>query len=159
MSCLTASGALEVSEMLVFRSLFICVAAALIAGCSDTVDGMRVWGTVTYDSRPVPEGVILLTPEVGQSAPTAGGLITYGRYDLPPTKGPRAGVTYRVSIEGLEKTGRKIRSPQHPEGNDEKKQFIPPEYNTRSKLQITVSANPAENQHNFPLATPGAIAE
>lgn len=135
----------------VFTSLF---AVTLFTGCGDRDGGMRVWGEVTYDSRPVPEGTILLMPGPGQDAPTAGGLIRDGRYDMPAKKGPRAGVTYRVSIDGLEKTGKKMKTPMGTE-EDEKKEFIPPEYNVRSTLQITVSMTPSENQKDFILEKPG----
>jgi hypothetical protein len=130
------------------------LAVAFFSGCGDPDGGMRVWGEVTYDSEPVAEGVILLTPEAGHAAPTAGGLIKNGRYDMPAMKGPRAGVTYRVSIEGLKKTGKKIVSPQDPDGADEKNQFIPPEYNSRSMLKITVSKQAPENQKDFSLEKP-----
>lgn len=132
------------------------VALVFLSGCGDRDGGMRVWGKVTYDSEPVPEGVILLTPEAGQNAPTAGGLIKDGLYDMPATKGPRAGVTYRVSIEGLKKTGEKIVSPQFQAAADATTQFIPSEYNTRSKLTITVSNEASENHKNFILERPVA---
>lgn len=132
------------------------VALVFLSGCGDRDGGMRIWGEVTYDSEPVPEGVILLTPEAGQNAPTAGGLITNGRYDMPATKGPRAGVTYRVSIEGLKKTGEKIVTPQFQAAADATTQFIPPEYNTRSTLTITVSNKVSENHKNFILERPVA---
>ena len=133
------------------------LAVTLFTGCGDRDGGMRVWGEVTYDSRPVPEGTILLMPEAGQKAPTAGGLIKDGRYDMPAKKGPRAGVTYRVSIEAMEKTGKMI---EHPLGAslgayEETRQLIPPEYNTRSNLQITVSKIVSENQKDFVMEKPG----
>ena len=130
------------------------MAMVFLSGC-DRDGSMRVWGEVTYDSEPVPEGVILLTPEAGQNAPTAGGLIKNGLYDIPATKGPRAGVTYRVSIEGLEKTGKKIVNPQFQASADETTQFIPPEYNARSTLTITVAKKASENQKDFLLEKPG----
>jgi hypothetical protein len=130
------------------------LAVGFFLGCGDRDGGMRVWGEVTYDSEPVAEGMILLTPDAGHAAPTAGGLIKNGRYDMPAMKGPRAGVTYRVSIEGLKKTGKKIVSPQAPDGADEKNQFIPPEYNSRSMLKITVSKQATENQKDFSLEKP-----
>ena len=136
-----------------FSFLTSFLAVTLFTGCGDRNGGMRVWGEVTYDSKPVPEGSILLMPEAGQKAPTAGGLIKDGRYDMPAKKGPRAGVTYRVSIDGLEKTGKMI---QHPLGPyEETRQLIPPEYNTRSNLQITVSKKVSENQKDFVLEKPG----
>lgn len=130
------------------------LAVTLLTGCGDRDGGMRVWGEVTYDSRPVPEGTILLMPGPGQDVPAAGGLITNGRYDMPAKKGPRAGVTYTVSIDGIEKTGRKIKTPMGTE-EDEKREFIPPEYNVRSTLQITVSKKASENQKDFILEKPG----
>jgi hypothetical protein len=129
------------------------VAVTSLTGCGDRDGGMRVWGEVTYDSKPVTEGMIDLVPAAGHKAPAAGGLIKDGRYDMPARKGPRAGVTYLVSIEAMEKTGKKI--VMLDKTCDETRQFIPAEYNARSTLEITVSKKATENQKDFILEKPG----
>jgi len=127
-----------------------CVLCCL-SGCGGDETGMRVWGEVTYGGEPVQEGTILFTPADGAEAPSAGGVIKNGMYDIAANKGPRAGVAYVVSIEALKTTGQRVVTPMNAEGDEVKVQYIPPEYNAKSSLKYNVSSSAQEHRTDFTL--------
>jgi hypothetical protein len=131
--------------------LLACVCAA-VAGCGGRSPSVRVWGTVSYQGRPVQEGQIIFFPTEDTESPSTGGVIEDGRYDIPEDDGPYAGGTYRVEITALgeEKTYSPNVSGEGPMINV-REQLIPPEYNQQSTLRVTISADPAQHQHNFDL--------
>jgi len=128
-----------------------CAAVVLVSGCGD--GRVRVHGTVLFEGKPLEEGFVSFEPADGVG-PTTGGPVTDGRYDL--TGEARATVGEKiVRIIGSRRTGRKI-----PAGNppgamaDEWVQCIPPEYNDRSTLRVTITPG-RDVTHNFdlPIAT------
>ena len=123
-----------------------------VTACSDGTGGTRVHGVVTYDGEAVQEGDIRLFPTAGSAGPTMGGAIRHGKFDVPADQGPRAGGTYRVEINGLKKTGEKVKVHYQSDPVEEKANYIPDVYNRASKLQIKVSAKASENKYDFHLA-------
>src|SRR5262249_53709583 len=124
-----------------------CAAVWLMTGCGD--GRVRVHGTVLFEGKPLEEGFVSFEPADGVG-PTTGGPITDGRYDL--TGEARATAGGKIGrISGSRKTGRKV-----PAGNppgamaDEWVQCIPPEYNDRSTLRVTIAPGRDATQ-NFDL--------
>lgn len=121
----------------------IAVACGLLAGCSD--DGLAlVEGTVTVDGQPVVSGAITFVPADG-GAPTAGGMITDGRYRVRVPPG-----VMKVSISVPKVVGKKKiypteNSPEMPVTIE----ALPAKYNERTELQMEVK--PGKNEKNFPL--------
>jgi hypothetical protein len=124
----------------------------LTAGCGSGSPSVRVWGTVSYQGQPVKEGQIIFFPTEGTESPSAGGMIHDGKYDIPKDKGPYAGGTYRVQITAL--GANKTYSPNVSGAGpmvSVREQLIPPRYNQQSTLRVAISADPAQNQHDFDL--------
>ena len=133
------------------RLLLVCVCAA-VAGCGGKAPSVRVWGTVSYQGRPVNEGQIIFFPTDDTKSPSTGGVIEDGHYDIPKDDGPYAGGAYRVEITalGAEKTYSPNVSGVGPMVSV-REQLIPPRYNQQSTLRVTISADPAQHQHDFDL--------
>ncbi|MCS7303545.1 MAG: hypothetical protein NZ602_00350 [Thermoguttaceae bacterium] len=121
-------------------------------GCGGSGPGMRVWGTVTYQGQPIQEGQIVFTPIEGTPGPSTGAEIKNGQYEIPKHIGPYAKGVYRVEITamGQEKTYSPNASGQGP-FYTVREQIIPPAYNQRSTLRVTISPEPDKNQHDFHL--------
>ncbi|VTS06649.1 hypothetical protein [Tuwongella immobilis] len=124
-----------------------------LCGCGDSGGGIAVRGKVTFDGKPVEDGVILFIPEGASNSgadsyrPKVGTQILNGEYAMEADRGPQTG-TYQVSITWEQKTGRKI-----PSGDlipkEETKQILPERYNTKTTLKATISLS--DNVHNFDL--------
>jgi len=129
-----------------------CLLLLLAAGCGSRTPSVRVWGTVSYQGQPVKEGQIVLFPIEGTAGPSTGAAITKGQYDIPACSGPYVGGVYRVEITafGAEKTYSPNVSGVGPIVSV-REQLIPPRYNQQSTLRVTISADPAQHQHNFDL--------
>lgn len=126
--------------------------ALVFSGCGKPAS-MRVWGQVTWEGKPVEGGSIVFSPVEDTPGPSTGANIVDGKYDVAEKGGPRPAGVYRVEITGVKKTGKKITPPKS-EGNqlvDELAPLIPPEYNTRSTLKVTISLDPKQNEIDFNL--------
>jgi len=120
--------------------MFAILAMLLVAGCGG---GTRpelgtVRGTVTLDQRPLPEAIVVFTPD-GGGRQSMGVTDESGRYTLRYIRnvpGAKVG-THQVAItmaEGARYTG-----------------AIPKRYNAETKLVARV--NPGENTHDFGLTS------
>ncbi len=132
-----------------------CVAVLLAAawGCSSGPKTMHVWGTVTYDGQPVPQGTIIFVPIEGTRGPSTGGDFTNGAYDLAAAVGPRSGGTYQVKIQAIARTGKTVPNVFKPGGPplDLSRNYVPAIYNTQSTLKVTIADDPRQNQFDFHL--------
>jgi hypothetical protein len=125
-------------------AVIVAVLIAVTTGCGGSTDGrLEISGEVTFDGKPIPDGYVTLSP-LG-SGPSAGGRIRNGKFTVERKKGPKEG-KYRVSIEAMRETGKKIAiDPAIPDDKvPETVQYIPARYNSRSELTADVSA---ENTH------------
>jgi hypothetical protein len=113
-----------------------------------------VRGFVTFDGTPLKNGVVLLLPAGETKGPTAGSAVSKGAFSIAAGSGPVVG-RYRVEIKASRTTGRKANS-AFPVGGrhdrDETVQFIPPEYNTASQIEIDV--RPGRNTITLELKSP-----
>lgn len=124
----------------------------LLAGCGG---GMALTGEVTLKGRPVTEGRIVFTP-VEAGAPALWATIRDGRYAVPAAQGAPAGATYAVEIVASVPTGRRVPNAMRPGEPpvEETVNPVPPEFNDRTTLRVTVSAKAAENVFDFHLHKP-----
>lgn len=138
------------------RFVFVAFAGWLVvgglAGCNQGPRTMRIWGQVTFDGQPIEEGDIVFFPSSDTNAPSTGGPIVKGAYDVAADQGPIAGGSYRVEIKGLGKP-RKYTPNASGEGPfiEVRDNFVPAKYNRETTLTVTVSDKPAENRHYFTL--------
>ncbi len=113
---------------------------------------VTVEGKVTWQDQPVEEGTIVFDPADGQG-PSAGGKIQNGQYQLAGDSAVPPGEKI-VRISATRKTGRKVEAgPPSPPGTlvEEIESYIPPEYNTQSKLRCTI---PSARTHRQDFALP-----
>jgi hypothetical protein len=123
-------------------------------GCrpgSDGIDRRAVSGSVTLDGKPLATGSITFNPT--GPGPSAGGMITDGRYAIAAPEGPSPG-PHLVSVFSLAKTGRKIPDSDGPRGStvDEMTNLVPERYNLRTELKAVVEKE-GPNQFDFELTS------
>ncbi len=122
----------------------------LLCGCGSGL--VTVEGQVTWEGQPIEQGAIVFEPADGQG-PSAGGKIQNGQYRLAGDSAMQPGEKI-VRITATRKTGRKIEvGPPAPPGTfeEEIESYIPPEYNSQSKLRCTI---PAGKQHRQDFTLP-----
>ena len=94
------------------------------------------------DGQPIENGRIELVPTAETEGPATGGLIKQGSYDIAADRGPLAGGTYQVRIEGYRPTGEMATNRDRPGvsspimGN-----FVPAQYNSETTLTITIEGD------------------
>ena len=131
-----------------------CLLAVMGTGCGAPSGPGRVnvYGTITMDGQPVPDGTISFIPARETVGPTAGATITKGYYEINQN-GPTVG-KYRIEIKAVRKTGKQIPAgTPAPPGTmiDEIEHYIPAKYNTKTELEITFK--PGSNKANFDLTS------
>lgn len=125
---------------------------SIALGCARSSPSMHVWGSVTYEGAPVNEGQIIFFPVENTTGPSTGGIIRDGRYDIDKRSGPYARGVYRVQITALG-----VQREYNPNASGSgpaiavREQFLPPQFNQNSKLQVTISPDARKNQHDFHL--------
>ncbi len=141
---------------MVVRALVGLGAAWSVAGCGGGPSGppmARVWGEVTHDGKPLPEGKIEFSPSEGTSGGASAGPIKDGKYDIPSAEGPIIGGKYRVEITANRPVGKPLENIIKPGGPPLQnfENYIPGEYNRNSKLTATISDDSSKNQLDFQL--------
>ena len=108
---------------------------------------MAVHGTVTLDGKPVPDAVVVFTPETGR--PSSGVSNTEGQYELVYAHDQRGAVvgTHKVKIT----TGRDKAVVEGKVVQEAVTEKIPKQYNVDSTLTANVSSN--ESEINFELSS------
>ena len=127
--------------------LLMGILTSALLGCSGADGGRRkVSGEISFDGQPLEGGWIYFRP-IGKG-PSSAAEIDQGRFEIPAEKGLTAG-TYKVVIEYHKPTGR-MRKVYTGEEIEEKRQIIPPQYNTRTTLTADIQPSGA-NQLTFDL--------
>jgi hypothetical protein len=129
-------------------ALLFLLPVAVLAGCARD-DRLAVSGTVTLDGKPLKEAIINFAPVDGAAAHSSGAAILDGEFTIPAEQGIKPG-KYRVTIQGVEDTGRTVRDPTM--GDIAYK--IPITYKEEGKLEETVVAG-SENRFDFKLTHAG----
>lgn len=143
-------GLKEHSTALCISHLLLgCVCLGAIS-CGEASPRVPIDGTVSYQGKPIEEGQIIFFPTDSKASPSTGGVIQDGRYNIPKSKGPYAGVAYRVEITalGAAKSYTPNVSGAGPMVNV-REQVIPPQYNQHSTLSVTIS--PDKPEYDFEL--------
>ncbi len=115
----------------------------LLAGCGGAPPRVHVWGTVTLDGTPIPEGTIEFTPLPGTAGPSTGAGIVDGAYDIPATHGPYALGQYEVRIVAMRATGKTVAN-IFPGGNASlpiAENYVPARYNTATTLHVDIPSS------------------
>tara|TARA_R110002095_G_scaffold39808_4_gene36660 strand:- start:4033 stop:4449 length:417 start_codon:yes stop_codon:yes gene_type:complete len=118
------------------NKLSLIFAVILLVGCSQgesSVELIPVSGTVTYQGKPVRDGVIRLAPDKGVQAPVKTTNIINGEYSFTDRSAVAAG-TYQVEItafRGEEKAPLDVK----PGESSGREQFLPAEYNKKTTIE------------------------
>jgi hypothetical protein len=129
--------------------LYAGLAMVVLSGCGNNERTVR--GRVTYDGKPVEQGIIVFEPPAG-AGQTAAGEIKDGCYEFK-SAAVVAGSNL-IRIRGFRKTGKQVSAMPASRGMvDEIVQFIPAQFNDRSTLTADVEAG-KEVEVNFDLKKP-----
>jgi hypothetical protein len=134
-------------------ALVILLIGLVSLGCGSGKRTVHVSGDVSYKGQAVEEGEIAFIPAVPTPGPAAGASIQAGHYDIPAKDNLLAGGTYTVEVRGLRRARRKITDPLNPAGArlEVQENYIPPEYNLRTRLKVTVARDASEQRLDFAL--------
>lgn len=130
----------------------IAMALLSITGCGPTgPERASVSGVVTLNGQAIEQGSITFLPASGNAGPSAGGVISGGKYDIRKVDGPVLG-SARIELRAWKKTGRQIPNPMSPGATmDEKVEAFDAEFNDESTLLREIVSG--HNTLNFELAT------
>jgi hypothetical protein len=127
----------------------VCAVAVAAAGCErNQLKRGSLHGTVTVDGMPLAKGQIRLFALSAGGAGTDGAIVD-GRYQIPAERGPSAGA-YRVEIESLKPTGRRVHDPDTRKMVDEYVNVLPARYHSQSTLQLNYDPG-SDKPHDFEL--------
>ena len=116
---------------------------------------MIVSGSVTYNGKPIVDGMIRFVPVQTSSAPTAGAYIINGKYIDDGHGGVPIGL-HKVQIEAFRpyKSDRKqdASPPLGLPANDLREQFLPKKFNSGTSIEIDIPSGARQITKNFDLA-------
>jgi len=124
----------------------LLVVGMLAVGCNQEGDGLPrqpIWGTVTFEGKPLAKGTIQFQPTTAEPV-SAGSLIENGRYSVDRTGGLVPG-SYKVLINAG--SGEDTALPKDQQAGKPRsvpKELIPVKYNARTTL--TVQVKPGEDK-------------
>jgi hypothetical protein len=138
----------------------LLLALGIVAGCGrgGGLDKSIVEGKVSYQGTPLTDGQIRLNPKAGTKGPASVAFIENGRFRFTARGGVQSG-TYQVEVLSYRpipgaKPYTAEQADGHPEikvGDIPREQFIPPKYNTKSTLDVTIEAGSGEITKDFDL--------
>lgn len=133
--------------------------SAMGCGSSDDPRGRRypAAGTVTMNGLPLDAGRIYFLSDQGAGEVRASAMIQEGAFAFEGFNGPLAG-TARVEIRAAEMELEELEARLRQKSESSEpihlvKTWIPPDYNTRSKLTANVSDKVDENHFQFELVS------
>jgi hypothetical protein len=129
-------------------SILALCAISSIFGCGKTA-APTVHGKVTLDGESVSMGSIEFHPQ-GSGGTKASAAIEQGSYTIPATTKMQPG-KYRVQINWMKPTGKKIPSADPGITADEMREAIPAKYNTNSTLTAEIA--PGDSEKDFALTS------
>ncbi|NOY41117.1 MAG: hypothetical protein GXP26_04685 [Planctomycetes bacterium] len=118
------------------------IGLALLSGCGDPgLEKVVVTGKVSYQGKPVQDGMLRFVPIEGTKGPVSGAIIKDGTYTAKAIGGVPLG-KLRVEIRGF----RKHDGVPQGEGPDVavrpggREQYLPKKYNHQSELTVTIDS-------------------
>ena len=119
---------------------------AVLAGCGDGIERVKMSGKVTFEGQPVVDGKIRFMPKQGTEMPLTIEPVKDGQYDTSTSGGVPVG-SYRVEIRAYHPDDP---IPQGP-GAPPRRQLLPKKYNTFSELEITLEPGQKTITKDFEL--------
>jgi hypothetical protein len=127
----------------------LLVVLGLLLGCGHSSDLQRivVSGKITYQGKPLRDGLISFVPIKGTKGPTASATITDGAYSVSAAGGVPAG-DQRVEIQAFRPLPAN-NSPNRPPlllGGEPREQYLPARCNAKSTLETTIEAKGSQTR-------------
>jgi hypothetical protein len=136
-------------------SPLLLVLSLCCAGCSrgEKFVLVPVEGVVTLDGEPLADARVVFFPSP-QGRPSSGRTDADGRFQLSYLEGQMGALAgkHKVSISTLIEADLDSDDPEVQQGREE---FIPPEYNSQTTLEVELEPGPGE-MLEFPLVTAAA---
>ncbi len=135
-----------------FAIVLLWLAALAGCGSGSGPDRIPVSGTVSYRGQPVAQGEIRFQPAEGTKTSPSGATIKDGQYKVTARGGVPTG-KFRVVITAFRPDPRPV-TQKHMGGIAGGKpllQYLPPKYNDKSELEITIAPDKNEIVENFDL--------
>ena len=126
--------------------------AIFVLGCSgEKLPGLgQVTGTVTMDSKAVPDAAVLFTPTEAGATASVGQTDSSGKYELYYSRGNKGAKVgeHSVTINSFHDAG---------ESGQGQKESIPARYNTKTELKANVKRG--SNKIDFDLKSGGEVVQ
>ncbi|PHX63987.1 MAG: hypothetical protein CK551_03185 [Planctomycetaceae bacterium] len=122
----------------------VIIALYFISGCSSEKQRLPIQGEITFKGQPVTEGSIQFHPLVPTEGYLEGAMIEAGRYKILAQKGLLPG-KYQVLVSAPDYKGKKPDPSSAPGAVYQSKELFPEIYNTKSTLNIEVTAQGPNN--------------
>lgn len=133
------------ARVLCLTALACCMLFA--GGCG--ADGRaEVAGTVTFDGKPLPEGLVTFRPAAGTAGPEFSGTVVDGKYRVSIRVLPG---DYVVDVRAWRKTGRMVKGALGDGPYEEIVVAIPKRY-WGEKTELKAHLGPGDNKVDFDLA-------
>lgn len=133
------------------KSVLLSTFVLLLAvGCGSSDPNMiPISGSVSYQGKPIDDGFVRFVPSGNSNAPVRVAQVVSGSYELTGRFALMPG-TYDIQIEGFEGDDMPVSEPGQPAS--QRKQILPAEYNSKSKLgPLTVNSGDRPQQKDFEL--------
>jgi hypothetical protein len=126
--------------------------ATVLAGCQRNPGPERVVvsGSITYNGKAIPEGVIRFVPDQSSSMPTMATAIKEGKYNADGLGGVPIG-THKVQIEAMRAIEGRSQSNANTLHGTGYQQYIPKKYNAMTQLTVTVPSGSGRMTKAFEL--------
>jgi hypothetical protein len=127
-----------------------------MVGCGDHGGPHRavVSGTITYNGKPISEGMIRFIPDDKSPVPAAGAGVIDGKYRADAHGGVPVG-TFRVQIEAFRPLAKanlaKASAPKRFAMEEARYQYLPKKHNVDTQVEMTIQPRDREITRNFDL--------
>ncbi len=128
-------------------AIFALLSACLLVGCGGSQNA-EVYGTVTYENKPIENGSIVFLSADGKG-PTGGGSIENGKYSVQNV----AVGSYKIQINATKETT-KMKMYDDPKAEWVQKageEMLPPKYSSEKATELTFDVKPGTNKKDFSL--------
>jgi hypothetical protein len=133
------------------------LAATLAFGCArhDGPERAVVFGTVTYNGKPVADGMVYFIPQAASTLPKSGAAIADGKYRADGNGGVPVG-THKVRIEAYRYASQSaapgLPAPPAKSKTGPRQQYLPAKYNADTMLELTVEPGIRKIAKDFELS-------